>query len=289
LVKQIFFSNDKLFFFYTSDDLNIFSQTGTNYFKNLFTLHLNKKNINKIVYYETNNSFFALSEEGNIYQFYYPTENIITLSSRLEHEKKEGLVKKIINLENSKEGDRYLCNFIQLNSNSILFTDIFLMKNYLIMIDNNFDVYYLNIENLKIEFFEADYGSIIDKDIKTELKLDDNIDYSSPTLIDKSNHNTKKKENFIQIEDFNKVENFSNLTLKENNNLINLEVDTLKNFKYECNHPFKPKISFEEIIVKLNKNHNKIIKIDCSESNLLFADDEQKVNFIKYKKIFYRL
>lgn len=288
MVKQIFYSNEKLFFFYTSNELKIFSQDSVNGFNCDIVLLLNKKNLKKILYNEENFIFFSLSEDGTLYKFYYPTVKTLTISERLEKEKREPLVKKIQNINNEANFDNYLCSLIKLNYDDSNYTDMYLMKNYLIIIDKEYNIYNFNIENIKTDFlFDEENFTENHKSSENCITLE-HINESNKniykTLNDKSNYDTYEKDKKYLLCDDQKIhfksENFLN---KDNSDLINLDIESdykinqINKNKYEGYFENKSKTNFHDILVKINKNYNKIIKIDCSESNMLFSDINNKV------------
>lgn len=294
-MKQIFHINEKLFLFNTSDELKIFSQQESfgNY-SYLLSLFLNKSKIKKILFNQENYIFFALSEDGKLYKFYYPTYKTLLISEKLEKEKREPLIKKITNSENENTGNQYTCSLIKLNYDESVYNDIYLMKNYLIVFDKNDDIFYLNIENINTDF------SIDEENTSSSEtnKLSENGDSSKNliedrknsinNLLERSNSYTEKKEKKILIDE-DELESEgkkSDMSLnKEDTNLINLDAScnsnndySNKKNKFEGYFDNQAKTNFHDILLKLGKTYNKIIKIDCSESNLLFADENQKVN-----------
>jgi len=254
------------------------------------------------------------------------------ISEKLEKEKRNPLVVKITkhtksknenNQNNEYTGYHYNCSLIKLNYDESIYTDIYMMKNYLIVFDREHNIHYLNIEKINIDdflFFDENNSSSQsenkDKDNKIPFTdgIRDNRDSSSRSLIEGSsrnpliltslsevsNANTYKKEKSTLIN--NNVDNDESenskldkslLTLaklnKEETSLINLDSDScclnnsnninnnlIPNSKYEGYYD-EAKTNFHDILLKLNKTYNKINKIDCSESNLLFADEDQKV------------
>lgn len=256
----------------------------------MVSLNLNKKNVSKVLYNEENFIFFALSEEGKLYKFYYPTEKTLLISEKLEKEKRDPLVKRIINNHSQNSVESYNCSLIKMNYDESNYTDIFLMKNYLIVIDKNYNIFYLNIEDIKTDFLLEEENTT-DNNKNSEGSGDSSNNLiegrrnSHKSLTDKSNFDTDKKEKkILNNYEFGLEEKKSHKSLnQEDSNLINLDYEknsidkSNKKSKYEGYFDDQAKTNFHDILVKLNQNYNKIVKLDCSESNLLFSDEDQKV------------
>jgi hypothetical protein len=206
------------------------------------------------------------------------------LSEKLEKEKRGPLVKKISSSKNEDSSNHYQCSFIKLNYDESIYTDIYLMKNYLIIIDKNYDIFYLNIESFTTDFLIYEDNNSENSD--SSKSLNEAYRNLGEDLIEKSNYKTNVKEKKYLINENNeKVDKKSDKCLNfENINLINLDLKSNTNHdlntksKFEGYFDDQAKTNFNDILLKLNQNYNKIIKIDCSESNLLFADEDQKVN-----------
>ncbi len=277
-----------MFFLNSSNQLKIYSHDGRDDFNVLFSLQLDKENIYKIVFNEENSIFFGLTYDGKIYQFYLPSEMSLKISNDLEKEKREPIIKKIINPDNGIEN--YLCALIKLNLDDIFYFDIYIMKNFVILFDKYFDIYYFNIDNLKINFFyehEITKDNIIVQNKSSSYNIIQNnqinIEFHR-NLKDNSNYNKNEKNNLFNDFEINKE--YLNNTNNESSEEINLEKNFTNKINLEANNKKKYfdyynylQTNFHEILLKLNKIQKGIIKIDCSESNLLFADEEQKVYY----------
>ena len=258
IVKQIFYTNDKTFVFFNTAEIKIFLNDVNENFCYYMNLILKQKNIKKIIFSEENSIFFALSEDGIIYKFYYPNQKNLDLNC----DKNISLFKKL--KDENPHILNYTCYLLRVNFDEVYYKDIFLMKNYLILLDKTSNFYSINIDNLNL---------YLDKDPENlnSLELNKNNIGNSDSLSYSFKENQNQQENNSEID-----ENNSN----KNENLIVIDTNTNEK-KFSDNNYFnvKPKSNFEDILVKLFQINSNIIKIDCSESLLIFSDEQNKVFF----------
>lgn len=343
---------------YNTEELKVFPQDSIELFSVPISIFLDRKNFKKILYCEDTSVIFALSEEGIIYKIYYPSQTNVKVFEEYEKEHLSNPYIKKFHTEETKEQNKFSCGSIRLSFDEIIYTDIFLMKNYLVLIDKSYSFYYLNIDNLRTYLQESDKPEAqadLDKNnLDNEGAENDNnhfnnhleqgkeniIDFAYKGNNDNNNNNTfenfnpkntekddlkklfvTKDTNHISYEDANNITiindnlirldiedktgyEFGKLNSNKNWNIGNNSSDNLSlnkayedNLKYDCHNSNRDSIgksaktknnfeesqqtNFSDISVKLNQNYGKIIKVDCSDSNLLFADEEQKVKIFQ--------
>lgn len=221
-------------------------------------LILKQRNIKKIIFSEENSIFFALSEDGIIYKFYYPDQKNLDLNC----DKNISIFKKL--KDENPDILNYTCYLLRVNFDEVYYTDIFLMKNYLILLDKTSTFFSINIDNLK---------TYLDKDSENlnSLELKKNNSGNSDSLSYSFKENQNQQENNSVL-----VENNSN----KKENLIDIDINIIEK-KFSAYNYFneKSRSNFEDVLVKLFQINSAITKIDCSESFLIFADEENKVFF----------
>jgi hypothetical protein len=248
-----------------------------------------QKNIEKIIYIEDREILIGLSDEGNIFKFYFPSSNNIEAFNFLNNEKfKKKLIEKIKDIdEYNNEYEEYNCYPIKLNNEEIKFSKMFLIKSFLILFDKNDDLSYINLADLKTYLYDEE--GINEILLKSNLIINDEYRKKhKKSLNELSNNDTFDIiiDESLKNEDFN----FNLKDMKLNNQNQNQSVylkeiindNKIEKYLIENNKSYAT--NFMDIRLKIKRNYKKIVKIDSSEMNILFSDIENKVIYNKKYK-----